>query len=58
MNIDPEDLLSALGRAGGKGLSLKQLAGQLRLGQAQRQPLRRALSALLKQGRARFDGSV
>src|SRR5581483_9785603 len=38
--------------------SLKQLAGQLRLGQAQRQPLRRALSGLLDQGRARFDGHV
>ncbi len=58
MNIDKEDLLSALRRAGGKGMSLKQLAGQLRLGQAQRQPLRRALSGLLEEGRARFDGHV
>src|SRR5882724_12500307 len=58
MNIDPESLLSALRSARGKGLSLKQLAGQLRLGQAQKNPLRRALSHLLKQGRASYDGHV
>jgi ribonuclease R len=58
MNIDPEDLLSALRRAGGKGLSLKQLAGQLRLGASQKQPLRRALGKLLGEGRARYDGHV
>src|SRR5215813_6606525 len=56
MNIDPEALLAALRTAGGKGLSLKQLAGQLRLGQSPRQPLRKALSHLLKQGRASYDG--
>ena len=58
MDIDPESLLSALRSARGKGLSLKQLAGQLRLGQAQKDPLRRALSHLLKQGRASYDGHV
>jgi len=58
MNIDPESLLFALRSARGKGLSLKQLAGQLRLGQAQKHPLRRALSHLLKQGRASYDGHV
>ena len=56
MNIDPEDLLSALRRAGGKGLSLDQLASQLRLGKSRRQSLRSALRALLKEGRARHDG--
>src|SRR5438067_808509 len=58
MNIDPDALLSALRRARGKGLSLKQLFGQLHLGQAQRNPLRRALSNLLKEGRASYDGHV
>ncbi len=56
MNIDPASLLAALRTAGGKGLSLKQLAGQLRLGQARQHPLRRALSHLLKEGRASYDG--
>src|SRR5258705_10792900 len=56
MNIDPEALLAALRTAGGEGLSLKQLAGQLRLGQSRKQPLRRALSHLLKEGRASYDG--
>src|SRR4029079_7712573 len=55
MNIDKEDVLSALRRVRGKGASLKQIAGQLRLGQAQRQPLRRALSHLLKEGRATYE---
>jgi len=58
MNIDRDVLLSALRRARGKGLSLKQLSGQLRLGQAHRLPLRRALSSLLKEGRASYDGHV
>jgi len=58
MHIDPENLLSALRGARGKGLSLKQLAGQLRLGQGQKQPLRRVLSHLLKEGRASYDGHV
>src|SRR6185503_8019013 len=58
MNIDKEDVLSALRRVRGKGASLKQLAGQLRLGQAQRQPLRRALSHLLEEGRATYDGQL
>src|SRR5205814_9644623 len=58
MNIDLESLLSALRSARGKGLSLKQLAGQLRLGETQEHPLRRALSHLLEQGRASYDGHV
>jgi ribonuclease R len=58
MSIDPEDLLSALRRARGKGLSLKQLSGQLHLGQSQRHPLRRALAHLMKHGRASYDGHV
>ena len=56
MNIDPEALLAALRIAGGEGLSLNQLAGQLRLGQSRKQPLRRALSHLLEEGRASYDG--
>ncbi|HTO98654.1 MAG TPA: ribonuclease R [Myxococcales bacterium] len=58
MDIDLQDLLSALQGAGGKGLSLKQLAGQLRLAKSQRQPLRRALARLLADGRARYDGHL
>src|SRR3989442_13508256 len=58
MNIDRDALLSALRRARGKGLSLKELFGQLHLGPAQRNPLRRALSSLLKEGRASYDGHV
>src|SRR5205085_8300562 len=58
MSIDPEDLLSALRRAQGKGLSLKQLAGELHLGQSQRHRLRRALADLMKHGRASYDGHV
>src|SRR6266576_2766468 len=56
MNIDPEVLLSALRAAGGKGLSLKQLAGHLQLGRARNHPLRRALTHLLEEGRATYDG--
>jgi ribonuclease R len=58
MNIDPEVLLSALRTAGGKGLSLKQLAGHLRLGRARNHPLRQALTTLLKEGRASYDGHL
>src|SRR5438132_628364 len=58
MNIDRDALLSALRRARGKGLSLKELFGQLHLGHAHRHPLRRALSSLLKEGRAIYDGHV
>ncbi|MCA1826353.1 MAG: ribonuclease R [Myxococcales bacterium] len=58
MNVNSEELLSALRRARGKGLSLKQLAGQLHLGQSQNQALRRGLSQLLKEGRANYDGHV
>src|SRR5436305_6630478 len=58
MSLNPSDLLSALRRARGKGLSLKQLAGQLHVGKSQNQALRRGLDALLKDGRASFDGHV
>jgi ribonuclease R len=58
MNVDPEDALSALHRARGKGLSLKQLAGQLHLGHGGHPDLRRALSRLLKDGRVSFDGQL
>ena len=58
MNLNSEDVLSALRRARGKGLSLKQLAGQLRIGGGQQQILRRGLARLLKEGRASFDGHV
>ncbi|MGZ6143645.1 MAG: hypothetical protein ACXWLM_09910, partial [Myxococcales bacterium] len=58
MNVNLEDVLSALRRARGKGLSLKQLAGQLRIGHSQNQALRKGLSHLLKEGRAVFDGHV
>src|SRR5438067_6232484 len=58
MNVNPEEVLSALHRARGKGLSLKQLAGQLHLGHSHHQAVRRGLSQLLKEGRARFDGHV
>src|SRR5258708_40338654 len=58
MNIDLDGLLSALQRARGKGLSLKQLSGQFQLGKSQHQEIRRALAQLLKDGRVRFDGHV
>ena len=58
MNVNLEDVLSALRRARGKGLSLKQLAGQLHVGHSQNQALRKGLSHLLKDGRAVFDGHV
>src|SRR5436305_5857740 len=56
MNVNPEDLLSALRRARGKGLSLKQLAGET--GNGNHQALRKSLSQLLKEGRASYDGHV
>ncbi len=58
MNIDREELLSALQKARGKGLSLKQLAGQLHAGQAGRNPLRRVISELVGEGRIHFDGRI
>ena len=58
MKIDSEDLLAALRRAGGRGLSLDQLAGQLRLGRSARQPLRNALRTLLAEGHLRHDGHL
>src|SRR5437588_4258639 len=58
MTFDLDEVLSALQGTRGKGLSLKQLAGKLRLGQSARQQLRRGLAQLLKDGRARFDGHL
>jgi len=58
MKFDLEGLLSALNRARGKGLSLKQLSGQFQLGRKDHQQIRRGLAQLLKEGRAAFDGHV
>src|ERR671924_459283 len=58
MNVNPEDVLSALRHARGKGLSLKQLAGQLHVGNSSKQALRKGLANLLKEGRASFDGHL
>src|SRR5260370_22367108 len=55
MNVDFEAVLAALRRARGRGLSLKQLGGQLH---SQKQILKVALSQLLKEGRVRFDGQL
>ena len=56
MEVQIDAVSAALRDAHGHGLTLKQLAGQLRLGHAARQPLRHALRRLLGQGRATFDG--
>ena len=56
MEVQIEAVSAALRDAHGRGLTLKQLAGQLHLGQAARQPLRRALQQLLGEGQATFDG--
>src|SRR5712671_1026148 len=56
MQVQIDAVSAALRDAHGHGLTLKQLAGQLHLGQAARQPLRRALQQLLGQGQATFDG--
>ena len=56
MNFKTEDVLPALRRARGKGLSLKQLESQLHAGRNSTQQLRRTLAALLKDGQATFDG--
>ncbi|HWE22979.1 MAG TPA: VacB/RNase II family 3'-5' exoribonuclease, partial [Myxococcales bacterium] len=56
MEVPTEAVFRALRAARGTGLTLKQLAGQLRLGHAARQPLRHTLRRLLGEGRATFDG--
>src|SRR6267143_3891634 len=56
MQVQIDAVSGALRDAHGHGLTLKQLAGQLHLGQAARQPLRRALQHLLGEGQATFDG--
>ena len=58
MNFKIEDVLPALRRARGKGLSLKQLEGQLHAGRNSTQQLRKTLAQLLKEGQASFDGHV
>src|SRR5438132_14368586 len=56
MQVQLEAVSRALRDARAIGLTLKQLAGQLHLGHAARQPLRRALRQLLGEGQATFDG--
>ncbi len=58
MKVDLEEVLSALRRARGKGLSIKQLAGALQLGRSRQEDLRRGLAHLLKEGRASYDGQA
>src|SRR3954470_6328015 len=58
MNMNSDEVLAALHRAKGKGLSLKQLAGQLHAGRSGHQQLRKVLTQLLKEGRAAYDGHV
>src|SRR6267143_1805416 len=56
MEVQIDAVSAALRDAHGHGLTLKQLAGQLQLGQAAQQPLQRALRQLLGEGQATFDG--
>src|SRR5690242_10690150 len=56
MQVDVDRVSRALRAARGRGLTLKQLQSQLHLGRQERQPLRTALSALVSQGEATFDG--
>jgi len=56
VHVQIEAVSRALRDARGTGLTLKQLAGQLHLDHAARQPLRRALHQLLGEGHATFDG--
>ena len=58
MNFKIEEVLPALRRARGKGLSLKQLESQLHAGRNSTPQLRRTLAQLLKDGLATFDGQV
>jgi ribonuclease R len=56
MQVDVHRVSRALRDARGRGLTLKQLQSQLHLGRDERQPLRTALSTLVSQGEATFDG--
>src|SRR6267142_2426410 len=56
MQVQIDAVSAALRDAHGHGLTLRQLAGQLHVSQAARQPLRRALQQLLGRGQATFDG--
>ena len=58
MKVDLEDVSRVLQQARGKGYSLKQIAGQLHAGQADKQGVQRALAQLITAGRAVFDGKV
>ena len=55
MKVDLEQVSRALQLARGKGLTLKQLAGEVKTSPGD---LRRPLSELLKAGRAIFDGKI
>ena len=55
MNIDEVEVLAALARARGRGLTLKRLGTEL---QGAKQDLRRTLSKLLKDGSVAFDGQL
>lgn len=56
MNIDLQELLELLRVSRVKGLSLKQLTEQLKLGQGGQQQVRKALRVLLRDGLAVTDG--
>src|SRR5437764_11178796 len=55
MNVEIDEVLSALQKARGRGLTLKQLAGQLHAG---RDEVRRTAGRLVKEGRVIFDGNI
>src|SRR5438067_1521218 len=56
MKVDLEAVSRALREARSSGATLDQIAGQLRLGQSGKRPLRSALQALLREGAASYDG--
>src|ERR1700682_3628142 len=58
MKVDLEEVLSALQRARGKGLSIKHLPAVPHRGRSHQDDLRRGLAHLLKEGRASYDGQV
>jgi len=56
MEVHIDAVSAALRDAHGHGLTVKQLAAQLRLGRSGRHELRRALQKLLGRGQATYDG--
>ena len=58
MKVELEEVSRVLQQARGKGCSLKQIAGQLQAGKADKQQVQRALAQLITSGRAMFDGKV